>query len=76
MLGCPKFDDPQGYIDKFTEVFKTAGIKSITLAIMEVPCCAGMQGIVKEALARSGCRIPVEAVVVGARGGILRREKW
>ncbi len=30
MIGCPKFDDTQGYVDKLTDVFKKSGIKSIT----------------------------------------------
>jgi len=39
MMGCPKFDDVQEYIEKFVEIFKIAGIKSITNVFMEVPCC-------------------------------------
>ncbi len=76
MIGCPKFDDPNGYVDKFTEVFQTADIKSITLAIMEVPCCSGMKAIVREALNRCGRDIPVRETVISTRGEILRQEKW
>ena len=70
MMGCPKFDDVNGYIQKFVEVFKQAKPKSIKLAIMEVPCCAGMRMIVKEALKQAGREIPMEEVIVTARGGI------
>lgn len=70
MMGCPKFDDVNGYIEKFVEVFQEAKPKSIKLAIMEVPCCAGMRMIVKEALKRASISIPVEEVIVGARGEI------
>lgn len=70
MMGCPKFDDVNGYIQKFVEVFQAAKPKSIKLAIMEVPCCAGMRMIVREALKQAGQDIPVEEVVVGARGEI------
>jgi Fe-S-cluster-containing hydrogenase component 2 len=70
MMGCPKFDDVNGYIQKFVEVFQEAKPKSIKLAIMEVPCCAGMRMIVKEALKQAGQDIPVEEVVVSARGEI------
>ncbi|MCF6291728.1 MAG: 4Fe-4S ferredoxin [Desulfobacterales bacterium] len=76
MIGCPKFDDPNGYVDKFTEVFKTAGIKTINLVIMEVPCCGGMKEIVREARKRSGRDIPVRETVISTRGGILRQENW
>jgi NAD-dependent dihydropyrimidine dehydrogenase PreA subunit len=70
MMGCPKFDDVNGYIQKFVEVFQEAKPKSIKLAIMEVPCCAGMRMIVKEALKQTGQDIPMEEVIVGARGEI------
>ena len=72
-MGCPKFDDVQAYIDKFTEIFTTAGIRSITTVIMEVPCCAGLPVIVKKALAASGRDIPLEEVVISTRGKIMPR---
>ncbi len=75
MMGCPKFDDAQGYIDKFVEIFQVAGIKSLTCAIMEVPCCSGLPTILEKALEKSGKNIPMEIVVISARGEIIAREK-
>jgi hypothetical protein len=69
-LLLPKFDDVNGYVQKFVEVFQEAKPKSIKLAIMEVPCCSGMRMIVKEALKQAEMDIPLEEVVVGARGEI------
>lgn len=71
MIGCPKFDDAEAYIEKLSQVFAQSGIKSITSVIMEVPCCSGLPTIVKKALERSGMEIPLEEVVVSARGEIL-----
>ena len=68
MMGCPKFDDVQEYIAKFTDIFKTAGIKSITTVVMEVPCCSGLPFIVKKALQASGKKIPLEEKVISIRG--------
>jgi NAD-dependent dihydropyrimidine dehydrogenase PreA subunit len=73
MMGCPKFDDAQLYIDKFAEIFKAADIKRITTLVMEVPCCAGLPVIVKKGLEMSGKKIPLEEVVVSTRGKILDR---
>ena len=70
MMGCPKFDDVNGYVQKFIEVFQKAKPKSIKLAIMEVPCCGGMRMIVKEALKQAGMDIPLDQVIVTARGEI------
>ena len=74
MLGCPKFDEVESAILKFTEIFATAGIKSITMAIMEVPCCGNMRHIVSQALSRSGMTIPVQEVVISTRGERLCQE--
>ena len=73
MIGCPKFDDVENYIEKFEQIFRTAGIRSITTVIMEVPCCAGLPAIVKKALEGSGRSIPIEEVVVSTRGEIVGR---
>jgi len=73
MVGCPKFDDAPGYVKKFKEIFSKAGIKDITAVVMEVPCCSALPMIIKKALAESGRKIPVEEVVIGTRGEILRR---
>jgi Pyruvate/2-oxoacid:ferredoxin oxidoreductase delta subunit len=71
MMGCPKFDDAESYIQKFTEIFSSSGVKSITLARMEVPCCSGMQVIVERALKASGAELPLNEVIVSTRGNIV-----
>lgn len=76
LMGCPKFDDAESYIQKFTEIFENAPINSITIAIMEVPCCGNMRTIIKEALRRSDEDIPVEEVVINVRGQILHKVTW
>jgi NAD-dependent dihydropyrimidine dehydrogenase PreA subunit len=73
MMGCPKFDDVEEYVEKFTEVFKSAGIKSITVVDMEVPCCSKLPMIVRKALSLSQKRIPIEEIVIGRRGDILQK---
>lgn len=75
MMGCPKFDDIEGngYVEKFAQIFRESGIRSITSVIMEVPCCAGLHTIVRRGLAASGKTIPLEEVVIGRRGEILSR---
>ena len=73
MMGCPKLDDVQEYIDKFADIFKTTGIKSITTVIVEVPCCSGLPMIVKKGLEISGQKIPMEEVVISTRGKILKQ---
>lgn len=71
LVGCPKFDDAQDYMGRFAEIFRTAGIKEVTLAVMEVPCCSAMEVIVRRAMEASGKDIPINKVVVGVKGNIL-----
>jgi Fe-S-cluster-containing hydrogenase component 2 len=73
MMGCPKFDDQAAYIQKFKEVFETANLKSITMVIMEVPCCGTMRGIIAEALKQSGKEIEVNEAVISVNGELLPR---
>jgi ferredoxin len=75
LVGCPKFDDTEAYVAKFAEIFKVADIKSVTILIMEVPCCSKMPMIVQEGMALAGKEIPTEIVVVSSRGKIIRRDK-
>jgi Fe-S-cluster-containing hydrogenase component 2 len=73
MMGCPKFDDAQSYIDKFAQIFRTAGIKHVTIVVMEVPCCSGLPMIVRKGLEASGQTIPMEEIAVSTKGAILSR---
>ncbi|HKK00953.1 MAG TPA: iron-sulfur cluster-binding oxidoreductase [Desulfuromonadales bacterium] len=65
---CPKLDDCEPYIAKLTQIFTHNDIRSLTVTIMEVPCCRGMVMVVKQALAAAGKDIPVEVVVIGIDG--------
>ncbi len=73
MLGCPKFDEVDAYVEKFAAICKQSGVKSITTVVMEVPCCAGLPVIVKKGMQMSGVAIPLEEVVVTTRGKILQQ---
>jgi Pyruvate/2-oxoacid:ferredoxin oxidoreductase delta subunit len=75
MIGCPKFDDMDIYRNKFIEIFKKSGIKSVTTISMEVPCCSGLPSVVKEALRSTGKPIPLEEIVISIRGEVLKKEK-
>ncbi len=73
LMGCPKFDDAPAYVQKFKEIFETAHPRTVTMVIMEVPCCGNMRHIVAEALKLSGREIKVSEAVIGVRGEIVAR---
>ena len=74
MIGCPKFDDIQEYIEKFADIFKTADIKSVLSVVMEVPCCSGLPMIVKKGMEAAGKNIPIKELVISTRGKILEQK--
>lgn len=74
MIGCPKFDDIQEYVEKFADIFKTADIKSVLSVVMEVPCCSGLPMIVKKGMEAAGMNIPIKELVISTRGKILEQK--
>ncbi len=71
LVGCPKLDDAQHYLDKITEMFRLNDIKSVMIAYMEVPCCGGMIRIIEEAMKASGKNIPLAKQMIGIKGDEL-----
>lgn len=74
MVGCPKFDNAQEYIQRFADIFSQADIKSVTVVVMQVPCCQGLPMIVQRSMEMSGRQIPGEIVILTLQGIILTRE--
>ncbi|MDP2941852.1 MAG: 4Fe-4S binding protein [Candidatus Omnitrophota bacterium] len=68
LVGCPKLDDTVVYREKISQILKVNQIKSVTYAHMEVPCCFGLVGVVREAIAASGKTVPFQEIVVSIQG--------
>jgi len=68
LIGCPKFDDTDEYIKKFALIFKNSDIKSVTVFVMEVPCCQGLPLIVEQAMKLAGKDIPLKKTITGING--------
>lgn len=73
MVGCPKFDDVEEYVRKFTQIFEQNRINSVTVVDMEVPCCSKLPMIVKKALSDAKKKIPFEEIVITRRGEKMAR---
>jgi NAD-dependent dihydropyrimidine dehydrogenase PreA subunit len=73
-IGCPKLDDGQeAYVAKLAALIDGAAIHSLTVMIMQVPCCSGLLQLAKKAVERSSRKIPICYQVVGTRGDILQQ---
>lgn len=68
LVGCPKLDDTGAYREKLTAIFAQNEIQSVTVARMEVPCCAGIVRLVLEVMKAAGVDIPLREVKIGIRG--------
>lgn len=70
VIACPKLDDTGPYVDKLASLIGDAHLKSLTVAIMTVPCCTGLEKMVERAVLASGVDIPMRTVVIGVDGQI------
>ncbi len=76
MMGCPKFDDAASYVQRFAEIIATCHLNSLTILLMEVPCCFSMVGIIKQAMEQAGKTVPVEQITLSTRGEVISRNQW
>jgi NAD-dependent dihydropyrimidine dehydrogenase PreA subunit len=70
VVGCPKLDEIPRAAEKLEAIFRTAGVRSVTIARMEVPCCGGISAVTRRALAASGACAPVSEVVIRVDGTV------
>ena len=72
IMFCPKLDpNLDVYLDKLTAIFETQDIRSITLVHMEVPCCFGMERLIKKAFENSGKNIIIKDYTISIKGDII-----
>ncbi len=76
VIACPKLDSDQDiYLQKLTSMINDAKINTLTVMIMEVPCCRGLLYLAKRAGENASRKIPIKVIVVSIKGEILR-EEW
>jgi NAD-dependent dihydropyrimidine dehydrogenase PreA subunit len=75
-IACPKLDHGTDiYIEKLTAMIEVAGINTIIVMMMEVPCCGGLLQIVKNALSKASRKVPVKEMIISLSGEVLN-EEW
>ena len=75
-IACPKLDEGlDTYVEKTRQLIDESNINTLTVMIMQVPCCGGLLQIAQAAVQKSKRKVPVKAVVVGMEGQILQ-EEW
>lgn len=75
-IACPKLDEGQDiYVEKIKSWLEDAKINTLTVLIMQVPCCMGLLELARQATQSSQRKVPIKAVVVSLQGEILS-ENW
>ncbi len=74
VVGCPKLDEAEFYIEKLASILEDNTINSLTVIHMEVPCCSGLTHIASEAVSQSSAKISFEDITISLKGEILKTE--
>ena len=75
-IACPKLDSEQEeYVEKIKSWIDDAKINTLTVMIMQVPCCRGLLALAKQAASQATRKVPIKYVIVGLQGDILE-EAW
>jgi NAD-dependent dihydropyrimidine dehydrogenase PreA subunit len=75
-IACPKLDQgSDSYIEKLSTMINVAKVNTITVMMMEVPCCGGLLQMVITALNKASRKVPVKKIIIGINGEIIS-EDW
>ncbi len=75
-IACPKLDEGQDvYVEKIRRMVDESKINTLTVIMMEVPCCRGLMQIAHAALREAKRKVPLKAIIVSTRGDVLS-EEW
>ena len=75
-IACPKLDSGlETYVEKIRGLIDEAKINTLTVMMMQVPCCGGLMQMVKMAAGQAERKVPVKKIIVGVEGDILS-EEW
>jgi hypothetical protein len=75
-IACPKLDNGTDiYIEKLTAMIDIAKVNTITVMMMEVPCCGGLLQLVRNASSGAERKVPVKQMIISLTGDVLK-EEW
>lgn len=71
-IACPKLDEGREvYVGKIAALIDEAKIHSLTVLVMQVPCCMGLLELAKAAAEKAERDVPIRLVVAGLQGEII-----
>ena len=75
-IACPKLDHgTEVYVEKLKTMIDYSMINTLTVMVMEVPCCSGLTHLTQLAREAASRNVPIKKIVVSIKGEILH-EEW
>ena len=75
-IACPKLDsNRESYIEKLAVMIDQTKIETLTVLVMDVPCCSGLMELVRRAREKCQRYIPVKKIVLTVNGNV-KSEEW
>lgn len=75
-IACPKLDsNRESYIEKLAVMIDQTKIETLTVLVMDVPCCSGLMELVRRAREKCQRYIPVKKVIITVKGNV-KSEEW
>ncbi len=75
-IACPKLDtNKESYVEKLASMIADSRINSLSVLMMEVPCCSGLLSMAEAARAQAGRNVPIKRIIIGIKGDVLE-EDW
>ena len=75
-IACTKLDSHKEiYVEKLVSMIDATQINTLTVVIMEVPCCNGLLQLALKAQEMAKRKIPIKKIVIGVKGNLVA-ESW
>jgi hypothetical protein len=75
-IACPKLDDgAEIYREKITALIDHAQIASLTVMMMQVPCCRGLLAMAQKAREQAHRSVPMKALIISIDDGRVLLEE-
>jgi NAD-dependent dihydropyrimidine dehydrogenase PreA subunit len=75
-IACPKLDsNMEVYVSKITSLIDDAKVNTVTVIMMEVPCCGGLLRLVKAGTEKATRKVPLKMIIIGINGEPVK-EEW
>ena len=75
-IACPKLDsNKESYVQKLESMINDSSINTLTVIMMEVPCCNGLLAMAEAARNQAGRDVPINRVIISLQGEVLEENR-